>query len=197
MNFAVVFAVFPLIFFGELPDKTMFASLVLASRGRPLAVWCGSAGAFVVHVAIAVTVGVGLFHLLPDRGVDLVVAALFGLGAYLAFNATEEGEEEEAEELVGPARLSPHRVALTAFGVIFVAEWGDLTQVLTANLAVRYHAPLSVAVGAIAALWTVAAIAVVSGKWLTRVMPGTLLRRITGVACVILAFVALGAAITA
>ena len=58
MNLAITATVFPLILLGELPDKTMFASLVLASRGRPLAVWLGAAAAFTLHVMIAVTVGV-------------------------------------------------------------------------------------------------------------------------------------------
>ena len=61
MNVLVAAAVFPVIFIGELPDKTMFASLVLASRGRPLAVWLGAAGAFLVHVVIAVTIGVAVY----------------------------------------------------------------------------------------------------------------------------------------
>lgn len=195
MDVGVALAVFPLIFFAELPDKTMFASLVLSSRGRPLAVWMGTALAFLVHVVIAVSIGVGLFHLLPHRVVDLVVAVLFGVGAVLAFAINEEEEEQVAEEIVEETRTRGHRVVITAFVVIFLAEWGDLTQVLTANLAARYHAPLSVAVGAIAALWTVAGIAVVSGQGLLRVMPGTVLRRITGVVCVVLAVVALIAAI--
>jgi putative Ca2+/H+ antiporter (TMEM165/GDT1 family) len=79
---------------------------------------------------------------------------------------------------------------VTAFVVIFVAEWGDLTQVLTANLAARYHAPVSVAVGAVLALLSVAALATFSGKQLVLWLPGTLLRRVTGVACSILALVA-------
>lgn len=195
MNPAVVFAVFPLIFFGELPDKTMFATLVLSSRGRPAAVWAGAAGAFLVHVLIAVTIGVGLFRILPHRAVDLLVAALFVVGAVLAFSVSEEEEEARAEEIVEEAHVGVHRIAAGAFVVIFVAEWGDLTQVLTANLAARYHAPLSVAVGAVAALWTVAAIAVASGQGLVRVLPGALLRQITGAVCVVLALVALIAAI--
>ena len=85
MNVAIVFAVFPVIFVGELPDKTMFASLVLASRGRPLAVWVGAAGAFLVHVLIAVTIGVAVFAFLPRRAVDAFVTALFLAGAIYAF----------------------------------------------------------------------------------------------------------------
>jgi putative Ca2+/H+ antiporter (TMEM165/GDT1 family) len=67
MNLAIAVAVFPVIFIGELPDKTMFASLVLSTRGRPLRVWLGAAAAFVVHVAIAVSVGVALLRILPHR----------------------------------------------------------------------------------------------------------------------------------
>ena len=65
---------------------------------------------------------------------------------------------------------SHHRIALTAFVVIFVAEWGDLTQILTANLAAHYHDALSVGVGALLALWTVAGLAVVSGQSVLRVV---------------------------
>ena len=195
MHLGIVLAVFPLIFFGELPDKTMFASLLLASRGHPFAVWVGAAVAFVVHVVIAVSIGVGLFHLLPHRAVDGLVAVLFAVGAALALLETESGEEHVAEEVVEAAVPRLHRVALTAFVVIFVAEWGDLTQVLTANLAARYHSPLNVGLGAVLALLSVSAIATFSGRQLVRILPGMLLRRITGVACSVFAVVAVVATI--
>jgi Ca2+/H+ antiporter, TMEM165/GDT1 family len=177
MNLGIVAAVFPIIFLGELPDKTMFASLVLSSRGRPRAVWVGAAGAFLVHAAIATTVGAGLFAVLPTRAVDGVVAALFLAGAIYAF---VEGNRDE-HELVSHEAATHRRVVTTAFVVIFIAEWGDLTQILTANLAVHYHAPLSVAVGAVLAVWTVAAIAVVSGQGLLRYVKISVVRRVTGV----------------
>src|SRR5581483_10467573 len=142
MDVAVAAAVFPVIFLGELPDKTMFASLLLASRGRPAAVWVGAAGAFLVHVVIAVAAG-GLLSLAPRRVVDAVVAVFFLAGALFALRDTEEHEEEEAVASV--AETGGRRTALTAFGVIFLAEWGDLTQILTANLSARYHDPISVA----------------------------------------------------
>jgi putative Ca2+/H+ antiporter (TMEM165/GDT1 family) len=190
VQLGIVLAVFPLIFFGELPDKTMFASLILASRGRPLAVWLGAALAFTVHVVIAVSVGVGLFHLLPHRAVDALVAVLFAVGAVLAFAETGADETRDALEIADESALQVHRTIGTAFLVIFVAEWGDLTQVLTANLVARYHSPLSVGLGALLALWSVAAIAAFSGSALVRVLPGMLLRRITGTVCAILAVVA-------
>ena len=185
VNFAVVIAVFPIIFLGELPDKTMFASLVLSTRGKPLSVWLGAAAAFVVHVAIAVTIGVAIFRILPHRAVDAVVAAMFLVGAALALReaAQEQHEEEIVEREVGSKR----RVVTTAFLVIFLAEWGDLTQILTANLAAHYHAPLSVAVGAVLALWAVAGVAVVGGQSLLRFINIRTLRIVTAVVLIGLA----------
>ena len=185
MQPAVVLAVFPIIFLGELPDKTMFASLVLSTRGRPLTVWFGAAAAFAIHVVIAVTIGVALFHLLPHRVLAAVVAAMFLAGAALALReATKEEEEEEA--LVEKEMASHRRVVVTAFVVIFLAEWGDLTQILTAILAAHYHAPLSVAVGSVLALWAVAGIAVVGGQGLLRFIEVRTLRIVTAVVLVAL-----------
>ena len=183
MNPQVILAVFPVIFLGELPDKTMFASLVLASRGRPLAVWIGAAAAFTVHVLIAVTVGVAVVALLPARVVDGLVTVLFLGGAIYAWR---EGGHDETP-LVDREVASHRRVAATAFAVIFIAEWGDLTQILTANLAAHYHSALNVALGAAAALWSVAAIAVISGQGLLRRLPLSIARRVTAIVLVGLA----------
>jgi putative Ca2+/H+ antiporter (TMEM165/GDT1 family) len=179
VQFAVVFAVFPIIFLGELPDKTMFASLVLSTRGRPAVVWLGAALAFLVHVVIAVTVGVALFHLLPSRVLDAVVAGMFLVGGALALREAAKARQEE--ELVDKEVASHRRIAVTAFLVVFLAEWGDLTQILTANLAAHYHAPLSVAVGSVLALWAVAALAVTGGRSILRVINIATVRIVTAV----------------
>ncbi len=179
MQLAIVVAVFPIIFLGELPDKTMFASLVMSTRGRPAIVWLGAAGAFTVHVVIATTIGVALFHLLPQRALEALVAVLFLGGAVLALREAVKARSEE--ELVEREVASHRRVAVTAFAVIFIAEWGDLTQILTANLAAHYHNALSVGVGALLALWTVAALAVVGGQSLLRVVNIATVRVVTAV----------------
>ncbi len=186
MHLAIVLAVFPVIFVGELPDKTMFASLVLASRGNPALVWLGAAAAFALHVAIATTIGAGLFHLLPHRAVEAFVTVLFAAGAVLAF---VEARTEDEEALVEREARSDRRIAGTAFAVIFIAEWGDLTQILTANLAAHYHSAISVAVGATAALWAVAGLAVVSGQGLMRRVSVRRVRQMTGVVLVVLAVI--------
>jgi putative Ca2+/H+ antiporter (TMEM165/GDT1 family) len=179
VQLAVVVAVFPIIFLGELPDKTMFASLVMSTRGRPAIVWLGAAGAFAVHVVIATTVGVALFHLLPARVLQSLVAAMFLAGAFLALR--EAAKERREQELVEREVASHRRIALTAFLVIFLAEWGDLTQILTANLAAHYHDALSVGVGAVLALWAVAGLAVVGGQSLLRVVNISTVRIATAV----------------
>jgi putative Ca2+/H+ antiporter (TMEM165/GDT1 family) len=163
VNLYVAAVTFPVIFIGELPDKTMFANLVMATRGRPALVWLGASLAFAVHVVIAVTVGATLFKLVPHRALD-------------------EGEGD----LVQKAGRRPS-VVLSAFVVIFLAEWGDLTQVLTAELAARYRSALAVAVGALAALLCVGAIAVTAGQALSRLVSTGAVRRVTSLVLLILA----------
>ena len=174
MDLYIALICFPVIFIGELPDKTMFASLVMATKGRPRQVWLGAAAAFLVHVVIATTVGVALFAVLPKRVLDGTVSAMFLFGAVYAWREGTKAEEEIAEK-----EASKHGVVLTAFIVIFVAEWGDLTQILTANLAAKYHSPLSVGVGAILALWAVAGIAVARGQTLLRFVNIATIRKVT------------------
>lgn len=190
MDFAAAAAAFGLVALGELPDKTMFASLLLATRGRPLAVWVGAASAFLVHVAIAVAVGAAAVALVPRRALDVasgVVLVAFGVWAWLARRA-------DGDDLPEPHAGPGHAVALRAAGIIFLAEWGDLTQLLTADLAARSHHPVSVAVGAVLALWGVAAVAVVGGsRWLRRLSVRTL-RTVTAIVLTVLGLLALAAA---
>ncbi|HUO49743.1 MAG TPA: TMEM165/GDT1 family protein [Acidimicrobiales bacterium] len=179
MNLSVVAATFGLMFLAEFPDKTMIATVVMSSRQRAFPVWLGAAAAFTVHAAIAVVAGSLLAHL-PHRAVETVVAVLFGVGAgYLLFTkeskAVEEGEEEAARV------ADPRRVAMAAFGVIFVGEFGDLTQILAANLAAKYHDPWSVFVGAALGLATVCAVGVIGGRTLIRIVPLTVVRKTAGV----------------
>jgi len=179
VHIAIIAAVFPIIFVGELPDKTMFASLVLSTRGKPLSVWLGAAAAFLLHVVIATTIGVALFHLVPHRVLEGIVAFMFVVGAVLAIR--EARKEQQEEVLIEKESASGRRVVTTSFIVIFLAEWGDLTQILTANLAAHYHSPFSVGVGALLALWAVAALAVVGGQSLLRVINIRTVRIITAV----------------
>jgi putative Ca2+/H+ antiporter (TMEM165/GDT1 family) len=72
-------------------------------------------------------------------------------------------------------------MTLTAFIVVFIAEWGDLPQILTAGLAAKYHSPLSVGVGSVLALWSAAAVACASGRTLSRLVSVSVIRKVTAV----------------
>jgi putative Ca2+/H+ antiporter (TMEM165/GDT1 family) len=176
---AVIAIAFTLTFLAELPDKSMFASLVLGTRYRASWVWAGAAAAFTLHMAIAVTAG-RLLTLLPRSVVDAVVAALFVAGsAYLFWTSLrpEHHENPDAARQGGrPATFA--RVAGMSFTLIFLAEWGDITQVTAANLAARYN-PVLVFTGATLGLWAVAGVAVSIGAKSLDLIPMAWVRRIT------------------
>jgi Ca2+/H+ antiporter, TMEM165/GDT1 family len=190
VNLAVLVTVFVLIFLAELPDKTALASLVLGTRYRPLYVFAGTASAFTVHVVLAVAAG-SLLILLPHRVLEAVVGALFLLGAVLMLRGRHEGDEDEHPGIAEGTAPTFRRVATTSFLVILVAEFGDLTQIVTANLAAKYHEPLTVGLGAVLGLWAVAGLAIVGGRGLLRLVPLTVITRVAAAIMACLAVVSL------
>lgn len=198
LHLGVTAATFGLIFVGELPDKTAIASLVLGTRFPWRWAYAGVAAAFLVHVVIAVVAG-SLLTLLPHRAVEVVVAALFLVGAVLIWRegrADPAEAESDARAAVAddPGAAGFWKVASTGFAVVVVAEWGDLTQILTANLTAKYHAPISVAVGSVLALWAVALLAMLGGRTLLRFLP---MRWIARAAAVVMAGLAVYSALKA
>jgi Ca2+/H+ antiporter, TMEM165/GDT1 family len=192
VDLAVVATVFILIVPAELPDKTFVATLVLATRFRPALVFIGSGLALVVQAAIAVIAGSAV-ALLPSTLVHAVSAAIFAIGAVVLYRGTQDPADEErevTEEISDvPAEPSPYRVMLTSFVVLFLAEWGDLTQLLTASLSAKYHDALSVFVGSALGLVTVAAVAVTGGKALVRFIPLMWIRRVAAAAFAVVAVI--------
>jgi putative Ca2+/H+ antiporter (TMEM165/GDT1 family) len=189
VSLTVVLTAFVLVLPVELPDKTLFASLVLATRFPPLPVFVGVGAAFGLQVAIAVTAG-SLLSLLPGALVSGVVAVLFLVGAVLLWRSATEGPEDADDVAVGREATSFLRVAAISFGVLFAAEWGDLSQLATAGLAARLDDPVSVFVGSWAALLTVSGLAVFLGKKLADRLPVALIRRVAAVLFLVFAVVA-------
>ena len=168
MNFAVAATTLAVVFPAELPDKSALASLMLGSRYRPLYVFAGVAAAFAVHVVLALVAG-GLLALLPHRVLSAIVAVLFGAGAVLlVFGRREDDTVDKAAAETPPTFV---RVAATSFIVVFLGEFGDLTQIVIVNLAARYNDPVAVGTGALIALWGVAALAIAGGRGLLKVVP--------------------------
>ena len=171
----------------EIPDKTILACLILSSRYRPIVVFGGAATAFLAQVVIAVAAG-GALSLLPHRIVEACAAAAFLAGAVLLWRQ-REGSSEDEEEDVGRDGLGNGiwPVFGTAFAVVFLAEFGDLTQFLTVSLAARFHDPVSVGAGATLALWVAAAVAVTLGWRVLKLIPMHWLTRSAAVVMVVLA----------
>lgn len=176
LDLLAIVTAFGLIFLAELPDKTMFASLAMGTRMRPLYVWFGTSSAFIVHVAIAVGAG-GLIGLLPDWVVRLVSAVLFGLGAFMLLRGSGGDDEDEEGEIKTVTGFWP--VYSTAFMAVFISEWGDLTQITTANLAASNGA-WSTAIGSAVALMSVSALALLAGRFIAKRVPLKTVQRIGG-----------------
>ncbi|WP_326700872.1 TMEM165/GDT1 family protein [Streptomyces sp. NBC_01754] len=175
LDLLAIVTAFGLIFLAELPDKTMFASLAMGTRMRPLYVWFGTSSAFLVHVAIAVGAG-GLIGLLPGWIVKLVSAVLFGFGAFMLLRSGG-GDDEEEGEVKTVTGFWP--VYSTAFMAVFISEWGDLTQITTANLAAS-NGTWSTAIGSAAALMSVSALALLAGRFIAKRVPLKTVQRIGG-----------------
>ena len=182
MNLAAAGASFLIVLPAELPDKTVLACLVMGSRYRPAFVFTGAAAAFTAHVALAVTAG-SLLGLLPHRPVQAVAGVLFLFGAVLVWCQYRQDSSDDTAEDGHPSRFLP--VAAMAFAVVFAAEFGDLTQMLTVGLAVRYGDPLAVGIGSVLALWVAAGGAIIGGRSLLKVIPMIWLTR--GAALIMLA----------
>jgi len=164
------FTVFTVIFLLELPDKTALAALLLATRHRPLPVFLGAAAAFVIQSAVAVAAG-SLLSLLPREPIRIGAGILFlGMAALLVRRNIRKDEADE-QRAVEQEEVRHRRPFMTAFTVVFVAEWGDLTQLATAALQARYQQPVVVFVASTLALWGVSAIAVALGNRLGAWIP--------------------------
>ncbi|MGV9450997.1 TMEM165/GDT1 family protein [Streptomyces sp. NPDC003635] len=178
ISFSVTALVFGVVFLAELPDKTALAGLVLGTRYRASYVFAGVAAAFALHVALAVAAG-SVLTLLPQQLVHALTGVLFLGGAAMLLLKKDEGDEEIRK----PENQSFWKVSGAGFMLILVAEFGDLTQIMTANLAARYDDPLSVGLGAVLALWAVAGLGIVGGKALMKRVP---LKLITQVAALLM-----------
>jgi putative Ca2+/H+ antiporter (TMEM165/GDT1 family) len=185
----------------ELPDKTFISTLVLTTRYRPLPVWLGVVAAFGVQSGVAVGAG-SLVGLLPETPVRLAAAALFAVGAIvLAVQARKPVEYEEPSAAGGhgpregraPAKPAQATGGWKAFGasflVLFLAEWGDLSQLLTAGLVADGRPPVPVFFGAWAGLAVVSGVAVVLGRVILRYVRLNVVRWIGAYVCAVLAIV--------
>jgi putative Ca2+/H+ antiporter (TMEM165/GDT1 family) len=187
MSLTAAAATFVAVLPAELPDKTILACLILSSRYRPGFVFTGAAAAFGAQVVLAVAAG-GALSLLPHKLVAAFAAAAFLAGAVLLWrHKPDTGEDDDEDTGRDGMRSGFLPVVATSFAVVFLAEFGDLTQIMTVSLAARFHDPIAVGAGATLALWSAAALAIVAGWRLLKYLPVHWLTRGAAVVMIILA----------
>lgn len=182
MDWHILVTVFGVIFVAELPDKTALAALVMAARNSALPVFLGTALALTVQSIVAIAAG-KLLSLLPERGVHIGAGVLFLVSAIVMWRRKEDDDDKKEDD--NKQRDFLHTFGKT-FAVIFIAEWGDLTQLGTAALAARYGKPIPVFLGATAALWCVAGIAVFVGNRAGKLLKPELTQKVAAVLFAIL-----------
>jgi len=189
MDLGVIALTFGAIFLVELPDKTFLATLVLATKYRPILVWIGVGLAFTVQTTVAVVLGHAA-SLLPSGVVQSASVVMFLAGAAILIREGRSHQVDNSEEYAGYARpVHGLRAVGASFLVLFAAEWGDLSQLLTISMIAKYGNPLSVFIGAWAALLTVSGLAVLVGRVLLRYVKLSVIHYIGGGVCLVLAAV--------
>ncbi len=186
MDPAVVGLTFLAIFVVELPDKTFLATLVLATRYRPVLVWIGVGLAFAVQTTVAVLLGHAV-SFLPHDVVRVGAGLLFLAGAVILIREGRGHQQAAAEEAPPPRDVHGLRAVVASFLVLFAAEWGDLSQLLTISLVAKYEQPLSVFAGALGALLVVSGLAVLAGRQLQRFVSLHVLHYVGATVCLALA----------
>jgi Ca2+/H+ antiporter, TMEM165/GDT1 family len=182
---------FGVVFLAELPDKTMFATIVLSTRyRRPVAVVVGVTLAMIFHSVLAVAVGEALRHL-PETPTQLLVAGVFLVGGIVLLRG---GSDEDADIDTAPVHSAWGVVGRSAL-IIGIAEFGDFTQLATIGIVADRGYAAAVAAGSIVAHIAVAILAVLAGKWLERRLPVRTLQRLAGILFIIFGLLTVTSAI--
>ncbi len=180
---AAAAVVFGVIFLAELPDKTSLTSLALATRQPPLWVWLGAAAAFLAQTVIAVAAGTAVAAI--PHSVVRIVSGLCFLAFALLMWRRREHESAAAENLA--EHEAEHggqgfaRVVGEACVLVFLAEFGDLTQFAIAAMEAKMAEPVLVGVSAWLGLVAAAFVAVVAGSRLGSLVDPVRLQKVAAV----------------
>lgn len=176
-------ATFLLIALAEIGDKSQLVCMTLAARHRGLPVVLGAVAAFSVLNLLAVLFGAAIAAWLPAWVVTAAVAVLFAVFGISSLRFKEEEDDEEIEEKPG------HGIFATTFLMIFLAEFGDKTQIAVAGMGSTADAT-AIWVGATLALTATSILGVFAGQRLLKRLPLAWIHRISGAFFLLLALLA-------
>jgi len=157
----IFFATFGAVFIAEIVgDKLLYTTGVLAARYRTAPIMIGMAAAFMAKMGVAVLVGAAISRL-PRLLVAAITAVSF-MGVAITLWRKDDRYRQERDQ------HKAHKAAMVSFAAIFFSEWGDVGQITAATLAAKYHAPLIVWLGAVAAMVTKGSMAAFLGAGIRR-----------------------------
>jgi putative Ca2+/H+ antiporter (TMEM165/GDT1 family) len=178
-------ASFILIFLAEFGDKSQLVCMTLAAKHRPWPVLLGAVTAFAVLNLLAVLFGAVVASWISPFWLALIVAGLFGFFGVQSLLFDDGAEEDQATEL-----RSSHSLFITALLMIFVAEFGDKTQLAVAGLASTFHS-VPVWLGSTLALLATTVLGVIAGQRFLKHLPLGLIHKMSGIVFLLLAALAL------
>jgi len=192
IDWGTLVSTFGFVFVAELGDKTQLAVISQTCKfRRPWPVFLGSSAALIATTALGTIGGRALSAILPPNLIRYVAAAAFiVMGLFIWREAARKQAADlsctlDETECELPERRQNWKAFSATFGLLFLAELGDKTQLSVMGLASK-AAPWSVFVGGTAALTAVTALGVLGGQQLARLIPEVLLLRISAIAFVIL-----------
>lgn len=178
-------ASFLLIALAEFGDKSQLVCMTLAARHRALPVALGAISAFALLNLLAVLFGAAVAAWLPEWVVTLAVGLLFAVFGILALRHKADDDDEAVDEKPG------HGIFATTFLMIFLAEFGDKTQIAVAGLGSSTGLS-AVWTGATLALSCTSLLGIYAGRRLLNKLPLVWIHRLSGVFFLLLAFIAAG-----
>lgn len=176
-------ATYLLIVLAEFGDKSQLVCMTLAARHRGMPVVLGAIASFALLNLLAVLFGAAVAAWLPAWLVTAAVALLFAFFGINSLRFEEEDDDEGVDEKPG------HGVFATTFLLIFLAEFGDKTQIAVAGMGSTAEA-VAVWAGATAALATTSLLGVYAGRRLLNRLPLVWIHRVSGVFFLLLAALA-------
>lgn len=165
---------FLLIGLAEFGDKSQLVCMTLAARHRGLPVALGAIAAFALLNLLAVLFGAAVAAWLPEWIVTVAVAVLFAAFGISALRYSDDDEDEQIEE------KPSHGIFATTLTLIFLAEFGDKTQIAVAGLSSTNTAS-AVWLGATLALACTSLLGIFAGQRLLTRLPLRWIHRVSGV----------------
>jgi putative Ca2+/H+ antiporter (TMEM165/GDT1 family) len=198
MDWGALMSAFGLVFVAELGDKTQLAVVTQTCKHRtPWAVFAGASAALIVVTALGAVGGQMLGRLVPDGVLRILAALAFVvMGMLVAREAHRAGngpstleackDPEDAQTECTSISAWDWKAFSSTFGLLFLAELGDKTQLAVLSLSSQHGDVWPVFAGGALALTLVTALGVVGGQGLRRLVPERVLLWASAVAFIVM-----------